>query len=184
MTPRIAPLPRTGNPEAVQELIDPVTVGPAANIFLTLANHPGLFRRWLPFGGKLLMGGKLPVRERELVVLRTARRCGSDYEWGQHVSMGRDAGLSDDEIRAVRQLDADLSAGSWSDAERAALQATDELVADHRIADATWQALSADHDTEQLIELCMLAGHYAMLAGVLNSAGVEREDGVGGFETP
>jgi alkylhydroperoxidase family enzyme len=182
MAPRIAPLPRTGNSEAVQELIDPVTVGPAANIFLTMARHPGLFRRWLPFGGKLLMGGKLPARERELVVLRTARRCGSDYEWGQHVTMGRDAGLTDDEIRAVGRLDHALE--RWPDAERAVLQATDELLADHRVTDETWEGLAADHDTEQLIELCMLAGHYAMLAGVLNSAGVEREEGVGGFDTP
>jgi alkylhydroperoxidase family enzyme len=98
--------------------------------------------------------------------------------------MGRDAGLTDDEIRAVGRLDDDLAAGSWSDGERAALQATDQLLADHRVTDVTWQALTADHDTEQLIELCMLAGHYAMLAGVLNSAGVEREEGVGGFETP
>jgi AhpD family alkylhydroperoxidase len=182
MPPRIPPLPRTGNPADLQELIDPVTVGPAANIFLTMARNAGLFRKWLPFGGKLLMGGKLPARERELVVLRTARRCGCEYEWGQHVSMGRDAGLTDDEIRAAGRLDGPLD--GWGDRERAVLAATDQLVADHRIAGATWDELAGHFGEEQLIELCLLAGHYAMLAGLLNSAEVEREAGVGGFETP
>ena len=183
MTPRIAPVPRTGNPDHVQELIEPVTTGPAANIFLTFANHPGLFRRWLPFGGKLLVGGKLPAREREMVVLRTARRCGSEYEWGQHVTMGRDAGLTDDEIRSLRRLDG-AGLDGWPDADRTIVQATDELVADHRLSDGTWDALAGRFDDQQLVELCVLAGHYAMLAGFLNSVGVEREEGVGGFETP
>jgi 4-carboxymuconolactone decarboxylase len=182
MAPRIPPLPRTGNPEHVQELIEPVTVGPAANIFLTMARNPGLFRKWLPFGGKLLVGGKLPAREREMIVLRTARRCGCEYEWGQHVPMGRDAGLTDDEMRALGRLDGGVE--GWTDADRTIVSATDELVADRRLTDATWDALAARFDEQQLIELCMLAGHYAMLAGVLNSARVEREDGVGGFETP
>ena len=46
---------------------------------------------------------------------------------------------------------------------------------DHCIGDATWTALAARYDTEQLIEIPMLAGHYAMLAGVLNSLGVQPE---------
>ena len=45
----------------------------AINIFATLVRHPGLFRQWLPFGGKLL-AGKLPARERELMILRTGWR--------------------------------------------------------------------------------------------------------------
>jgi 4-carboxymuconolactone decarboxylase len=47
---------------------------PTANIFATLVRHPGLFRRWLPFGGKLL-SGKLPARDRELLSLRTGWLC-------------------------------------------------------------------------------------------------------------
>jgi alkylhydroperoxidase family enzyme len=182
MAPRLAPAPRTGNPAPVQELIDSVVVGPAANIFLTMARHPGLLRRWLPFGGKLLVGGKLPGRDRELAILRTARRCGCEYEWGQHISFGRDVGLTDDEIRAVGRLDDGLD--GWGDDDRAVLQATDELLADHRVAGATWDALARRYRDEQLVELCLLPGHYAMLAGLLNSAGVEREEGVPGFDAP
>jgi alkylhydroperoxidase family enzyme len=177
MPPRIAPLPRTGNPPDVQALIDDAarTNALVANIFLTMANHPGLMRRFMPYGGKLLMKGKLPARDRELVVLRTAWLCRSDYEWGQHARIGREAGLTDDELARIP------TGAGWSDADGLLLKATDELAIDHRLSDATWAALADRYDDQQMIELTLLVGSYAMLAGMLNSVGVEREAGVEGF---
>src|ERR1700683_2904843 len=99
-SPRIAPRgPADRGPE-VDELLQSVARpgGHALNIFATLVRHPGLCRRWLPFGGKLL-DGKLAPRERELASRRTGWRCQAVYEWGQHVLIGREAGLTDDEIR-------------------------------------------------------------------------------------
>jgi 4-carboxymuconolactone decarboxylase len=180
MSPRIAPLPPTGNPPDVQELIDGATTlpGGAANIFLTLANHPGLMRRFMPYGGKLLAGGKLPGREREIVILRTAWLCQSDYEWGQHVRIGREAGVTDEEIA---RIPAGPDDAGWADADADLLRGTDELVADHRLSDASWRVLAARYDTQQMIEFTLLVGSYVMVAGMLNSVGVEREPGVVGF---
>ena len=149
-------------------------LGPMAelNIFRTLAVHPKLLRSWLPFGGRLLQGSTLDARIRELVILRTAARCGSDYEWGQHVAIGRLAGLADDEIVRAGSFDPDPGCPPW---DAILLRATDQLVMDHRIDDHTWTALARTYDTAQLIELTMLAGHYAMLAGMLRSAGTPTE---------
>jgi 4-carboxymuconolactone decarboxylase len=177
-TPRIAPVPPTGNPADVQELLDRSGVGPpAANIFRTMARHPGLMRRWLPFGGKLLMGGRLPARDRELLILRTAWNCDSAYEWGQHVRIGHDAGLSDEEIGRIA---ADPSEASWAPEDAALLRAADQLVSDHRLDEATWAALAQryDDDVKFLIEVTLLVGHYAMLAGMLNTVGVALDDGL------
>jgi 4-carboxymuconolactone decarboxylase len=174
-TPRIAPVPPTGNPADVQELLDASGGGPpAANIFRTMARHPGLMRRWLPFGGKLLMGGRLPARDRELLILRTAWNCGSAYEWGQHVRIGREAGLSTEEIERI------ATDPSWGPEDAALLRAADQLVSDHRLDAPTWAALARryDDDVTFLIEATLLVGHYAMLAGMLNSAGVELDDGL------
>jgi alkylhydroperoxidase family enzyme len=169
-TPRLAPL---GPDELSDEQRTLLSAMPQPlNIFSTLVRHPGLFRRWMPFGGKLL-GGKLPARAREIVILRTAWRCGASYEWAQHVAIAREAGLSADEIRAVAKDGAD--APGWPAAEAALLRAVDELVDDHVIGDATWAALAAAFDERQLIEVPMLSGHYAMLAGTLNSLGVQPE---------
>ena len=168
-SPRIAPL----SPEEMSD--DQRTLlaaAPPLNIFATLVRHPGLYRRWAPFGGKLLAGAKLPSRDREIVILRTALRCGADYEWGQHVEIGRQAGLTDEEILRVA---AGADADGWSAEDAAKVRAVDELTDDHCISDGTWAALAAVYGEEQLIELPMLSGHYALLAGTLNSLGVQPE---------
>ena len=104
ISPRIDPVPPVGNPPSSSSCSTALAAdtGGAANIFRTLARHPGLLRRFLPWAGKLLAGGKLPADERELAILRVAVRCGSDYEWGQHVRIARDVGLDDVTIAAVR----------------------------------------------------------------------------------
>jgi 4-carboxymuconolactone decarboxylase len=152
---------------------------PAANIFATLVRHPGLFRRWLPFGGKLLVG-KLPARDRELLILRTAELCHAEYEWGQHRLIGLSAGLTEPEIDRVRE---GADAQGWDDFDAALLRAAEELHADFCISDATWETLASRYDERQLIEVPMVVGHYHMVAFTLNSLGVELEPGVAGFES-
>ena len=173
-TPRIPPLAEADRDEQARELLAQAggPVAGAANIFATFVRHPGLFRRWLPFGGKLL-AGKIPARDRELVILRTGWNCRSDYEWAQHVRIARASGLADDEIARVRTgPDAD----GWAPLEVLLLRAADELHADACITDATWAALTEHYDERQLIELPMLVGHYHLVAFTLNSLGVQVED--------
>src|SRR4051795_5911292 len=97
-SPRIEPLPADERVGQYAELLD----GLDANIFTTLVRAPGLFRKWLPFGGKLL-SGKLSARDRELLILRTGWHCGAEYEWGQHVVIAKRSGVSDDEIERVKK---------------------------------------------------------------------------------
>jgi 4-carboxymuconolactone decarboxylase len=170
VVPRIPPLPPDELTSEQRELIG--GDGPQLNIFLTLARYPGLLRKWLPFGGKLLAGGKLAPRDRELIILRSAFRSEARYEWAQHVAIAGAAGLTTEEIRRVATGPGDTA---WSDADATLLRAVDELHDDHCIGVGTWNALANRYGTEQLIEIPMLAGHYAMLAGVLNSLGVQPE---------
>jgi 4-carboxymuconolactone decarboxylase len=178
--PRVSPIPADELDEQARELLGGAAApnATAANIFTTLVRHPGLFRRWLPFGGKLL-AGKLPARDRELLILRTAWRCQSEYEWGQHVTIAEAAGLTATEIERVRE---GAAAPGWDPFEAALLRAVDELHDDARLSDATWGVLSGRYDERQMIEVPMLIGHYHMLAFTLNSLGVPLEPGVAGFE--
>ena len=89
--PKVAPLADADATEAQLAALEPLGPMGALHIFRTLAVHPKLFRSWLPFGGRLLQGSTLTPRSRELVILRTAALCSCDYEWGQHVAIGRDA---------------------------------------------------------------------------------------------
>src|SRR5262249_9431089 len=117
------------------------------NIFPTFARHPDLFRAWLRLGGYLLPSGKLPGRDRERLILRTAVLCRSDYEWGQHVRISLDGGIDREVIDRV--IDGP-DARDWSEHEAALLRAADELHVDNRISDATWAELAKTLDTEQL----------------------------------
>ena len=136
-------------------------------MFTTLARHRGLFRRWLLFAGGLMPGGLLPRRDTELVILRVAHNCGSPYELAQHERLARLAGLSREEIdRVADGPDAD----GWSTREAMLLRAADELHGGERtISDELWTALAAELDDRRLIELCLLVGHYEMLAMTLNA---------------
>src|SRR5215204_2099819 len=101
-TPRIPPLRDDEMDEETSALLEEVRLpnAEAVNIFATLVRYPGLYRRWMPFAGKLL-AGKLPPRDRELLILRSAWRCGSSYEWGQHTRLAKAAEISDEEIDRV-----------------------------------------------------------------------------------
>jgi 4-carboxymuconolactone decarboxylase len=172
-TPRISPVEE---PDAEQrELLEKTLIGPdgrALNIFATLAHHPRLLKRVNALGGLFMAHGSLSARERELVILRAAFRAGSEYEWAQHVVIGRKAGLTDAEIERVRDVEGD---GAWTDSERTLLHVADELHADGDLSDATWSALLESHTPEQALELIVMIGFYAMLAGYLRSVRVQVE---------
>jgi AhpD family alkylhydroperoxidase len=140
------------------------------NIFTTLARHRGLFRRWLVFAGALMPGGRLPRADTEMLILRVAHLAGCEYEWSHHARLGAKAGLTAEEIANLRRK---VDAGAWPARKAALLRAADELHAHRRIGDAAWAALAAHLDEREIIELCMLVGHYEMLAMTLNSLGVQ-----------
>jgi 4-carboxymuconolactone decarboxylase len=143
------------------------------NIFTTLARHKSLFWPWLAFAGKLL-AGKLSARHRELVILRTAYRCGCDYERRHHRDIALEAGFREEELDAIER---DPKEYGWSESDRLVLDVVDELHADNRISDATWTRMRVQFSETQLIELVMLVGHYHMVAFTLNALRVEVEPG-------
>jgi 4-carboxymuconolactone decarboxylase len=177
---RIEPLPEEEWDEKLQRLLrrdSPQLASRLAdnNIFPSIARHPALFRAWLPFAAYLLSDGLLPARERELLILRTARNCRSSYEWGQHVRIAAALGMSGDDFSGI--LDGPEAAG-WSESDAVLLRSADELHADGKIRDETWATLAGYFDEASLIEITMLVGHYHMVAFVLNSLEVELDEGL------
>lgn len=136
------------------------------NLFLTLARQRGLFRGWLWFGGRLMPGGKLGRRETELVILRVAHLRDCRYEFDHHVRLARRAG-----VRAadVERLGQGPDTDGWTPREQAILAAADELHHRRDLSDETWARLRERLTEAECVELCMLAGHYEMLATVITA---------------
>ncbi len=142
------------------------------NIALTLAHHPDLAIPYLKFGMHILNGSTLPDRVREIVTLRTAWLYRSEYQWVKHAEAARRTGMTAQEIEAVK---AGADAPGWSDFERHALRAVDQLRNTAAIDDETWNGLAGQLDRRQLLDLLFTVGSYAMLAMVLNGIGVRLE---------
>ena len=138
-----------------------------------LAVHPVLTRAFHTFNGHVLFGTTLSVRQRELLVLRVATVRGSEYEWAQHVVLAGDAGIDAAEI--ARIADGPDAAG-WDPVEGAMVRAVDELLADARIADPTWEVLAGALDEQQLMDVVFTVGAYDLLAMAFRSFGVELDD--------
>ena len=69
----------------------------------------------------------------------------------------------------------------WSAGDRDLIALADELAADDRVGDATWERLAARWSEAELVELLLVAGMYRLVSGFLNSTGVQLDEGVPGF---
>ena len=175
MTPRIAP----GDRQQVGLLAWAIAQGAGRvggttppNLFLTLGRHRPLFRGWLRFAGRLMPGGKLPRRETELVILRVAhlRQCG--YEFEHHVRLARRAGIDHGDVRHVST---EFDLGAWSPREQAILCAVDALHHDQDLDTETWDTLRSHLNEREAIELCLLVGHYEMLATFITTLRIDTD---------
>ena len=178
--PRVRPLEADEWNDEVKEQLEPLQrgFGRVLNIFKTLAHHPKLMKRWLVFGNHILGKNTLDPRERELAILRIGWLCKAEYEWGQHVEISRNLGMSDDEIERVA---AGPDAPGWDPFDATLLRAVDELHADAMITDPTWKALSERYGTEQLMDLVFTVGQYNLVSMALNTFGVQLDEGIDGF---
>ena len=179
---RVTPLPRAEWDPEVSEILTATQMGGRVlNIFQTLARHPKLLKRWLVFGNHILIKSTLSPRDRELLILRTGWNCRAEYEWGQHVLIGKQVGLTDEEIDRVTR---GPESPGWTAVEAALLRAADELHRDSRVGEDTWSALAAHYDTQQLIDVVFTVGQYTLVSMALNSFGVQLDDGIAGFPRP
>jgi len=142
------------------------------NVFRTMARLGTIMPTWAVFLSQVLGRGRLPTREKELVVLRVAWRLGCIYEYGHHHHIAVcELNLPGAEIEAATTegaAAADTRLGAF-------MTFTDELIADRVASDATWERARRWASEDELLELCVFVGHYVMMAGVLNTAGVQLE---------
>ncbi|WP_405875442.1 MULTISPECIES: carboxymuconolactone decarboxylase family protein [unclassified Streptomyces] len=140
-------------------------------IWATLAHHEDALRRYLVFSNHVLGKNTLPLKSRELMILRIAARAQAAYEWDQHVRIARRAGLADETILAA-------ATGAWDgldELDRVLLTATDSLVDRQGVDDALWDRLTVHLSTEQVIDVLYTVGQYLTVATVINTLGVRTE---------
>ncbi|MDG2004139.1 MAG: carboxymuconolactone decarboxylase family protein [Novosphingobium sp.] len=182
---RVEPLESEKFAPEAQEIADNLRAffgGPEDGIpktFSTMFKHPGLYKGQMSLGLELNQNGALPPREREMVILRTAWLVRSPFEWGEHVTYGKELGLTSEEIERITQ---GSSAEGWSEHDRAVLRGVEELHGDHALSEETWTILDRTWDEKQLIELPGLVGAYTLTAMLYNTLRFELLEGNEGFK--
>jgi alkylhydroperoxidase family enzyme len=170
--PRIAPLDPPYPPKVQADFDKLMRGAPPLLLFRTRARNPRVLQRMMD--GALLDRGSIPLRARELMILRTCARCGAEYEWGVHVAVfGTKAQWTPAQLRSsVRGSGADEC---WSDEDRLVMRLADQLHDTSQVDDALWGTLSERFAPDQLVELIMLGGLYHAVSFVINAARVQHE---------
>ncbi len=173
MNERIPPIEPPFPEEIADDLAAMMPPGvPPLALFRALAHNPRVLRKIR--AGNLLDRGSLERRDRELVILRTCARCGSEYEWGVHAAVfARRVGLDEAEIEG--SVHASWWDGRWSSADRSLVRLVDELHDTSRVSDDLWSELRAHWRDDQIVELLVLVGFYHTIAFVTNGLELELE---------
>ncbi len=165
--PRIAPLAPEQFTDEQKTLVGDWTY---LNFSRVVVQHPEMYRLFLPMLDRLIRRTLLPPRDREILIIRTLAASGERYESLHHDLIAANAGMPASEIAAIRGDGAGLAAF-----DRLLMQLADELVAQQRISDATWEALGERYSMEQMMESVFLVGTYTTMAMLTNGFGIPVE---------
>jgi len=140
-------------------------------VLRTFAHHPQLANAFSPLNIHLLSNNTLPVKQRQIAIMRTAWICKATYMWSSHLQTSVSCGLSPEMYGPIQRGADDPY---FTEFERTVIRATEDLVNDRKISDANWDALKAEWNEKQLLDFMFTVGCYVMVAGVMRSTGAER----------
>ena len=175
---RIAPLKAEERTEDAWEIINIFSGNARINVdenpvLNTFAQHPELAKKFLPFNSYLLTSSTLPVRLRQLAILRVCWLKHARYMWSSHLRTSLLRGFEGEEFAQIK-----IGADSpyWNEQERDVIKATDQLLACNTLDDQHWSALASFFSRQQIMDFLFTVGTYVQLSLVINTIGIEREE--------
>jgi len=164
MMARIPPVTRERVREDLRSIFDEVSAGPGGvgtGPMSVLKYSPEMSRRAIRLFNYVRNESILPQKVRELAMLTTARATDCPYIWNAHAALGRQAGLHDALINAMRDR---KPLPPMAVEEEVVIKLGMEFFQTHRISQATFDVALAQFGPQGLVELTTLMGFYAMLA--------------------
>ncbi len=173
-TSRIAPLPESQWTDQHRALVREYSPdGRIDNALSTLLHVPELAEAIMPFVRFLDQESALEPRYRSLLLLRTAWLTHNQYQWSVFASTGREAGLTDVELRRIA---VGPDADGWNDFDATHLRLADELYRNSSVSDQTWTTLGVRYNLVQMMEAVANVNQSTLLAMIFNSVGVQPND--------
>ncbi|MBW1685116.1 MAG: carboxymuconolactone decarboxylase family protein [Deltaproteobacteria bacterium] len=179
MTLRV-PLPR--DEDLNEEARATLASLPPFHVFRMMANAPASFQPILELARSVLLGSEFDARQREIAVLRVAWVTRSEYEWTQHERLGRNLGVTEQEMQIIRSED---PVKSLDEAGNLLCRVADEISRDVRLSDEALAAILQRYGVRQATELIVCCSYFNMLSRFLESTRVEIEaEDLIGEQTP
>lgn len=148
----------------------------ARNITLhrALANSPNGLRAFGGLGQFIRHKSRLDPRLRELAILQVGYLARAPYEWSHHVKIGRDFGVSTDDIRALI-AETEGKSSKLEPLAKLVLKAAREMTNDLAISEATFATLRKDLDNERMVDLVITISFYNAVVRLLGSLQIDVE---------
>lgn len=156
--------------ELQQRVKEQILAGPRGQLvgpFRILLHAPGVEGALHPVGEYLRFHSTLADDVRELAVMATAGHWRCAFEWEAHEPIARAAGLTEEDLRNLRQGRAPAREAPTL---RAAHEFASAILRTGRVPDAEFDRAVSVLGRESLLELLVLCGYYSTLAMVLNTA--------------
>ena len=141
------------------------------NIMKMVANaSEPVFNGFGQFSGAFYQPSELDPMLREVAILRVGYLSKAAYEVFHHEGLGRQIGLADAQIAAIKAGRADPA---LTPAQAAVMAFADDIILNVRAGDATLAAVRAHLSDQALVDLILVIGLYMTVSRLLETAGVE-----------
>ena len=144
------------------------------NLHKLLVNSPDMARAFNGIGGYIRNKSKLDTRLRELAILQVGWLARAPYEWSHHIKIGREFGVTTEDIRALIE-ESEGKPTKLEPLAKLVLKGAREMTEDGAMAKATFDALSRDLDKERMVDLVVTIGFYNAVVRVLASLEIDVE---------
>jgi len=141
-----------------------VGVKSTINLIRLVFHSPQMGAAFARLGAAQLTGLALSSRLRELLILQVAVFMKSEYEWEQHQAIARAAGVTDQQITAIRQgqIESDVFAAK----EQTLLRFVTKISAPLPLSNAEFDDARKHFNDQELVEIVALQGFYYTVAKI------------------
>jgi alkylhydroperoxidase family enzyme len=169
----MARIPYFDPAQATGKAVNAYAALPNLNIFRMLGHSGDLLEGFSRFGGYLLNRTVLDPVLREIAIVRVGVLSKASYEVHQHEAISRRLGMSDELIAAIHE---GPGAAAFTDLQRQVMAFTDDVVANVRAGDATFNPLRDALGPKALQELTVTIGFYMLVSRFLETFDVDIEE--------
>jgi AhpD family alkylhydroperoxidase len=140
--------------------------GRISPLYQILLNAPEIAQGWEALLTAIRNRNSLPPAIREMIILRVAVLNRAQYEFDAHVPHAKNAGMSDEKIEALKQLEI---AQVFSSQEQAILKLTDVMTQEIQVSDTVFDPIKSQFNDPEILELVATIAAYNMVSRLLNA---------------